>query len=229
MSNLRTVSQVFSFFPFLFLFLFFIAGMFLFFSFLPACCSFVFVLFFLFFFFLFFFRWDFSKFSLARLQSAVFILSLAALWIVYSGSVPCYDSMTGPRHQINTSCIVTLYIHICMQKLNDAIKRSRHSSLEKYTSHFYSWKGSKGLLKVLLCERWVGDWTELQHIDPYSYGHNSASFPFSWAAQSGAWGPSLSGIWSSFQHLLSNWLKLPVHRVILLFYTHSIQPVDSQG
>ena len=82
---------------------------------------------------------------------------------------------------------------------------SGHSSLEKYTSHFI-WKGSKGLLKVLLCERWVGDRTELQHIDPHSYGHNSVSFPFSWAVQPGAWGPSLSGTWSSFQHLLSNWL-----------------------
>ena len=50
----------------------------------------------------------------------------------------------------------------------------------------------------------VGDWTELQHIDPHSYGHNSVSFPFSWAAQPGAWGPSLSGTCSSFQHLLSN-------------------------
>ena len=83
------------------------------------------------------------------------------------------------------------------------MKTSGHSSLEKYTSHFI-WKGSKGLLKVLLCESWVGDWTELQHIDPYSYGHNSVSFPFSWAAQPGAWGPSLSGTWSSYQHFLSN-------------------------
>ena len=33
---------------------------------------------------------------------------------------------------------------------------------------------------------WVGGWTELQHIDPHSYGHNSVSFPFSWAAQPGA-------------------------------------------
>ena len=73
----------------------------------------------------------------------------------------------------------------------------RHSSLEKYTPHII-WKGSKGLLKVLLCERWVGDWTELQRIDPHSYGHNRVSFPFSWAAQLGAWGPSLSGTCSHF-------------------------------
>ena len=39
----------------------------------------------------------------------------------------------------------------------------------------------------------VGDWTELQHIDPHSNGHNSVSFPFSWAAQPGAWGPTLLG------------------------------------
>ncbi len=91
-----------------------------------------------------------------------------------------------------------------MQKHNDAIiEMSGHTSLEKYTSHFI-WKGSKGLPKVLLCERWVGRWTELQHIDPNSYGHNSVSFPFSWAAQPGAWGPNLSGTCSSFQHLLSN-------------------------
>ena len=79
---------------------------------------------------------------------------------------------------------------------NDAMKMSGHRSLEKYTSHFI-WKGCV----------WegVGDWTELQHIDPHSYGHNGVSFPFSWAAQPETWGPSLSGTWSSFQHLLSNW------------------------
>ena len=44
-------------------------------------------------------------------------------------------------------------------------------------------------------------------LTPHSYDHNSVSFPFSWAAQPGAWGPSLSGTWSSFQHLLSNWYQ----------------------
>ena len=113
------------------------------------------------------------------------------------------------------------------------MKTSGHSSLEKYTSYFI-WTGSKGLLKVL---RWegVGDRTEMQHIDPHSYNHNSVSFPFSWAAQPGAWGPSLSGTCShssifsptglisncsvggpegpfcrvlfSLPHLISNWLN----------------------
>ena len=63
-------------------------------------------------------------------------------------------------------------------------KDERHSSLEKYTSHFI-WKGCV----------WegVGDRTELQHIDPHSIGHNRISFPFSWAVQPGAWGPTLLG------------------------------------
>ena len=64
------------------------------------------------------------------------------------------------------------------------MKTSEDTSLEKYSSHFI-WKGCVG--------EGVGGWTELQHIDPHSYGHNSVSFPFSWAAQPGAWGPSLSG------------------------------------
>ena len=50
----------------------------------------------------------------------------------------------------------------------------------------------------------VGDRTELQHIDPHSIGHNCVSFPFSWAAQPEAWGPSLSGTCSSIQYLLTN-------------------------
>ena len=66
-------------------------------------------------------------------------------------------------------------------------KDERHSSLEKYTSHFI-WKG--WVWEV------VGDGTELQHIDPHSIGHNCISFPFSWAAQPGAW--------VSLLHLISN-------------------------
>ena len=83
---------------------------------------------------------------------------------------------------------------------NDTIKTSEDTSLEKYTSHFI-WKGSKGLLKVLLWEG-VRDRTELQHIDPHSSGHISVSFLFSCAAQPGAWGPTLSGCWFSLPHLI---------------------------
>ena len=74
------------------------------------------------------------------------------------------------------------YADACRNIFN-TIRSSGHSSLEKYTSHFY-WKGCV----------WegVGDRTELQYIDPSSSVYHSLSFPFSWAAQLGAWGPSLS-------------------------------------
>ena len=65
----------------------------------------------------------------------------------------------------------------------------------------------------------VGDWTELQHIDPHSYGHNSVFSPSPGLLNRRS---SLSGCWFSRQHLLSNWLELPVHRVISLFYAQSI-------
>ena len=55
---------------------------------------------------------------------------------------------------------------------------------------------------------WEGivDRTGLQYIDPppHSIGHNRVSFPFSLAAQPGAWGPSLSECWFSLPHLISN-------------------------
>ena len=48
----------------------------------------------------------------------------------------------------------------------------------------------------------VGDRTELQHIDPHSIGHNRVSFPFSWVAKSGAWGPTMLGT-GFLYHILS--------------------------
>ena len=72
-------------------------------------------------------------------------------------------------------------MHICMQNTTTQLWRATQF-LEKYTSHFI-WKGCV----------WegVGDRIELQHIDPHSIGHNCVSFLFSWAAQLGAWGPTL--------------------------------------
>ena len=105
------------------------------------------------------------------------------------------------------------------------MKTSDTVLLEKYASHFI-WKGCVWV--------GVGDQTELQHIDPHSIGHNCVSFPVSWAAQPGTWGPSLSGTcshssifsptptswligglrapsagcWLSLPHLVSNWSGL---------------------
>ena len=99
-----------------------------------------------------------------------------------------------------------------MQKHNDAIKTSGHSSLEKYTSHFI-WKGCV----------WEGvrDRTELQHIDPHSSGYNSISFPFSCLLNRVPGGPSLS--WDMVRIPASS-LQLPVAWGYII-----IQPLDSQG
>ncbi len=74
------------------------------------------------------------------------------------------------------------------------------------TSDTVLWKNIPLTLLKGLCVR--GSWSANKDCNimtpPHSYGNNSVSFPFSWAAQPWAWGPSLSGTWSSFQHLLSN-------------------------
>ena len=67
---------------------------------------------------------------------------------------------------------------------------SRHSSLEKYTSHFI-WKGSKGLRKVLSVRGEMETEQNCNILTPTNSSvYSSISFPFSWAAQPGSWGPS---------------------------------------
>ena len=123
-------------------------------------------------------------------------------------------------------------------------KHIQHNN-DKWTQFFrkiyisLNWKGSKGLQRVLLCKRWVGDWTELQNIDSHSYGYNRVSFPFSWAAQPGAWRPilcwymvllpasSLQLIWTSCRRgYIIIWhppISCKRHN------SHSTQPLNSQG
>ena len=60
---------------------------------------------------------------------------------------------------------------------------------------------------LVVCEKWVGDWDRLQHIDPKFFWHSSTSFAF-WLGCStvGHWGPKLS-VWSWFSlrgHPISN-------------------------
>ena len=95
----------------------------------------------------------------------------------------------------------------------------------------------------------VGDRTELQHIDPHSIGHKRVSFPFSWAAQPGAWGPTLlgpgflyrilspmglvskTGLVSKLTDFLSSLSYIIVQRPLLLMgvTTALIQPTHGQG
>ena len=113
-------------------------------------------------------------------------------------------------------------------------KDERHSSLEKYTFHFI-WKGCV----------WegVGDRTEQQHVDPHSISHNSVSFPFSWAAQPEAKGPTLLGAGFFYRilsptGLISNWLNFLCTELyncsMSTFFLWAsqialIQPVHGQG
>ena len=97
-------------------------------------------------------------------------------------------------------------------------------------------KGFEKVTKGFTVSEGVGDWTELQHIDPHFYGHNSVSFLFFWAAQPGVLGaqplrdmflipasslllqqlnqglraPSV-GCWLSLLHLISHWLTSCLH------------------
>ena len=90
----------------------------------------------------------------------------------------CKQFCLGLEYRIN----IREMLYTQHNKDDDTIIDEWHSLLVKYTSHFI-WKGCV----------WEGvrDRTELQHIDPHSIGHNCIPFSFSWAAQLGAWGPTL--------------------------------------
>ena len=89
-----------------------------------------------------------------------------------------------------------------MQKHIQLNKDERTQFFRKIYLSLYL-KGLERVTKGIICERWVGDWTELQHIDPPTLLATVAFFPFSWAAQPGAWGmvlipaSSLQLIWTS--------------------------------
>ena len=118
-------------------------------------------------------------------------------------------------------------------------KDERTQFIRKIDLSLYS-NGFERVTKGIMCESWVGDWTELQHIDPSnSAGYNSISFPFSLAAQPGAWGHGLC--WDMILIPASSsptaWLPVAPGLYNYLSSTyflwhhnfHSIQPVDNQG
>ena len=63
-----------------------------------------------------------------------------------------------------------------MRNIVNTIMTNEHTSLEKYTSH--------GCERVM-CDRWVGDWTNCNILISSSFVFSSTSFSFCWAAQSG--------------------------------------------
>ena len=126
-----------------------------------------------------------------------------------------FDIVAGviQKDTLAPSVVAYSYADSCRNIFN-SIKTSGHSSLEKYTSHFI-WKGAKGCTKGIICERWVGDWTELQHIDPSTLPATAAFLSRSpGLLNRGPGGPASAGTWFSFQHLFSNSSELPVAGVI---------------
>ena len=95
------------------------------------------------------------------------------------------------------------------QRHND--KGWAKTSLEKIcTSHFIV-SVRKGLLKVLLWEG-VGDRTELQYIDPHSYGRQRSVFLVIQGCSTRGPGAQLSaGWWLSLPHLITN-MSPKLHR-----------------
>ena len=95
-----------------------------------------------------------------------------------------------------------IYTYTCTIHIDAVIKTSEDIFKKIYPSLY--WKGSKGLLKVLLWEG-VGDRTELQHIDPHSYGHQRCVFLVLQGCSIRGPGAQLSAeCWLSLTHLVSN-------------------------
>ena len=102
-----------------------------------------------------------------------------------------------------------LYSHIIYMQLHTytcinttTLWRRATQSFRKIYLSLY-WKGSKGLLKVLLWEG-VGDRTELQHIDPRSYGHQCCVFLVLQGCSTRGLGAHFAGYWLSLPHLVTN-------------------------
>ena len=72
-----------------------------------------------------------------------------------------------------------VYTHICGNIINNNDERT-HLFRKIYLSHFIR----KGCERVV-CERWVGDWTDCNILTPSSSVFSSNSFSFCWPAQPG--------------------------------------------
>ena len=121
---------------------------------------------------------------------------------------------------------------------------NEHTSLENIPLKLYSKWLRKGCERVM-CERWVGHWTNCNILTPSSSVFSSTSFSFGWAAQSGvmrAHSPllgagSLYSILSLTRLTPTNWTSsrtglyhcLSSTCFLWASHLHPIQPVDNQG
>ena len=121
-------------------------------------------------------------------------------------------------------------------------KHSQHNNDERtqFFRKIYLSKFIRNGCERIMCERWVGDWTDSNILTPNSSVFSSTSFSFCWAAQSGilrAHSPLLGA--GSLYSILSptNWTSCRTGLYHCLISTcfmweshlHRIQPVHSQG
>ena len=134
---------------------------------------------------------------------------------------------------------IQLYTYTCGNKINNNDERTRFFR-KIYLSHFIR----KGCKRVM-CEWWVGEWTNCNILTPSSFVFIITSFSFCWTAQSGvlrAHSPLLGA--GSHYSILSptNWLQLTgtysrtglYHCLtptcfLWASHLHRIQPVYGQG
>ena len=88
-----------------------------------------------------------------------------------------------------------IYTYICRIH-TDAIIKMGEDFFKKYTFHF--------IWKICVWEG-VGDRTELQHIDPHSYGHQHCVFLVLQGCSTGGLGALSAGCGLSLPHLVTNW------------------------
>ena len=100
---------------------------------------------------------------------------------------------------------IQLYTYTCGNIINNNDERT-HFFRKIYLSHFI-----QNSCERVMCERWVGDWTDCNILTPNSSVFSSTSFSFCWAAQPGVLRAHPSaGSWFSPQHLISNKFELSV-------------------
>ena len=123
------------------------------------------------------------------------------------------------------------------ETLVNTIMTDGHSSLEKYTSYTLFEMLGKGC-EMVMCERWVGDWTKTATYWPPV----PLSFSFYWAAQPEALSTPLCWELVLTASNCSNWLQtnwtscrtglyhcFTSTCFLWASHLHSIQPVHSQG
>ena len=136
-------------------------------------------------------------------------------------------------------CYCNILICRCMQKHIQYNKDERTQFFRKIYLSLYS-KGFERVTKGIVCERWVGDWTELQHIDPPTLLATAAFLSHSpGLLNRGPGGPSLC--WDMVLIPVSSlqliWTSCGRGYIIIWrkptsckrHNSHSIQPFDSQG